>query len=152
MRLTPRLIAHTNEPPPPRPHCTHEAERESAALARRAGLFKAGSTLVNLQSAEVLENSSALQVVSELMRETDGFERVLGRRPTDFCSKLYESSECAIIQIRRDDVTYNIKRWDRLKPLSTEQVCCCDHLCTTLSLAVTRRRPEHVRTRLKLSQ
>ena len=116
-----------------------EAERESAALARRAGLFKADSTLVNLQSAEVLENASALQVVSTSMRTTDGFERVFGRRTTDFCSNLYESSECAIIQIRRDDVTYDVKRWGRLEPLSTEQVCVDSKHASAVVVVVCRK-------------
>jgi len=129
-----------------------EAARESAALSnRRGGLFTIGATLINLQarrctvlpfqqssssippclivsqSAEVLENAARLEPIPRHIRNTDGFQRIFGRDATEFCSVLYNGSECDIIQINRDGATYDVKWWKELSPLSIAQVLSNTH-------------------------
>ena len=70
----------------------------------------------------MLENAKALKLVRKRIREVDGFGRVFGRRTADFCSELYTSSECDIIRINREDITYDVKRWGELAPLSKATV------------------------------
>ena len=70
----------------------------------------------------MLENATSLQLVNQKIVATDGFARVFGRKTADFCSTLYASGECDIIRISREDITYDVKRWGELAPLSKATV------------------------------
>ena len=99
-----------------------EAIREHAAGSQCAGLFRASSTYINLQSAEVLENASSQAPVEADISGTAAYKQVFGRGSNHFCIVTHRDVETRVIQIEDNEMTYNIKWWNTLEPLETHVV------------------------------